>query len=84
MEDADRLDRLENAINKQQKQGARLEMLLNTLQTQLTTPPLPLPKSEPRSPVLPLPIRAKTSKLKPAPPSDLDGNRKGEDVPQPM
>jgi hypothetical protein len=76
MEDADRLDRLESAINEQQKQGARLEMLLNALQTQLTTPPPPPPKSEPRSPVLPLPIEAKTSKLKPAPPSDFDGNRK--------
>jgi hypothetical protein len=76
MEDTDHLNRLENAINEQQKQGTRLEGLLNALQAQLTTPPPPPPKSEPHSMVLPSPIEAKTSKLKPALPSDFDGNRK--------
>ena len=76
MEDADRLNRLENAINEQQKQGTRLEGLLNTLQVQLTTPPLPPPKNKPHSPVLPMPIEAQTLKLKPTLPSDFDGNRK--------
>jgi hypothetical protein len=75
MEDKNHLSRLEDTINDQQRQGARLEALLNALQAQLTTPP-PLPKNEPELPVIPLPIEAKTSKLKHAPLSDFNGNRK--------
>ena len=76
MEDVNCLDRLKDAINEHQRQGARLEALLNALQVQLTTPPPPPLKNEPCLPVLPLPTKAKASKLKPALLSNFNGNRK--------
>jgi hypothetical protein len=78
MADEGRLQSLEVAMAEQQQLGARLERLMIDMHTQLTQPPPLPPKAEPDSPArLPsLSGAAKGSKLKPAPPSDFDGNRK--------